>query len=501
MIRRSGVPATGSGRSAQFAAVDVGASSGRVMLGTVSGGRAPVVDLAQVHRFPNEAVQLPDGLHWDVLGIHREVVAGLRLLAAGGGTPASVGIDTWAVDYGLLDADGALLGLPWSHRDPRTAATTRELATLLPPAELYRRTGIAALAINTLPQLMAERGSARLAAAELLLTLPDLLTYWLTGDRVAELTNASTTQLLNVHTRTWDLDLARRCGLPERILPPLREPGTRGGPLRPEVVAATGLGATELVAVGSHDTASAVVAVPARTPAFAYVSCGTWSLVGLELAAPVVTEAARTAGFTNEAGVDGTTRFLRNVPGLWLLQESVRTWAAAGTPEDLPGLLREAAAVPGPGAVVDVDSPTLVAPGDLPARVADLCRATGQPVPDSRPALVRVVLDSLALAHRRAVRDAQRVTGASVDVVHVVGGGARNALLCQLTADATGLPVLAGPVEATALGNVLVQARTAGLVGDLAAIRAAVHGSFPPTRYWPTAGAQLRWAAAEDRLG
>lgn len=512
---------TGVVEPAQFVAVDVGASTGRVMLATVSpggtGAQPATVSLTEVHRFANSAVALPDGLHWDVVGTHREILTGLGILGRGGASPRSVGVDTWAVDYGLLDGAGSLLGLPFSYRDPRTGPIAAVLDASVAPAELYRRTGIAALAFNTLPQLLSERGTARLAEAELLLTIPDLLTYWLSGDRVAEVTNASTTQLLDVRSRTWDLELMRRTGLSSRILPPLREPGTRGGPLRPEVVDATGLTGAHVVAVGSHDTASAVAGVPAHGADFAYISSGTWSLVGLELDAPVVTEAARTAGFTNEAGLDGTTRFLRNVSGLWLLQESVRTWSARGATVDLGELLHDAGRLPGPGALVDVDHPDLLAPGDMPARVAEHCRRTGQRAPTTPPEVTRVVLDSLALAHRRALAAAERVTGRSVAVVHVVGGGARNALLCQLTSDATGRPVLAGPVEATALGNVLVQARTAGLLdgggngsgspgggggggNGLAAIRAAVRASDPPTRYTPAPGGEVRWADAEDRF-
>ncbi len=501
-------------RTAQFVAVDVGASSGRVMLATVSAGARTTdpatVALDQVHRFPNRAVELPDGLHWDVLGIHGQILTGLGRIARAGASPRSVGVDTWAVDYGLLDDAGGLLGLPFSYRDLRTGAGAGALDAAVAPGELYRRTGIAALAFNTLPQLMTERGSARLAAAATLLTIPDLLTYWLSGDRVAEVTNASTTQLLDVYSRAWDLELVHRTGLPAQILPPLREPGTPGGALRPEVVAATGLTGARVVAVASHDTASAVAAIPARGADFAYVSSGTWSLVGLELDAPVVTEAARTAGFTNEAGLDGTVRFLRNVSGLWLLQESVRTWTAGGATVDLDELLRHAGQVSGPGALIDVDHPDLLAPGDMPARIADQCRRTGQPVPGSPPEVTRVVLDSLALAYRRALATAERLTGRSAAVVHVVGGGARNTLLCQLTADATGRPVLAGPVEATALGNVLVQARTAGLLGasasdggadGLAMIRAAVLASDAPARYLPAVSSASAWTDADDRLG
>jgi rhamnulokinase len=317
------------------------------------------------------------------------------------------------------------------------------------------------------------------------LLIPDLIAYWLTGEQGAELTNASTTQLLDIRTRTWAIGLMRRAGIDPGLFPPLREPGTRIGDA----------GSVPVIAVASHDTASAVVAVPAAQEAFAYISCGTWSLVGLELPGPVLTEESRVANFTNELGVDGTIRFLRNVMGLWLLQESLRVWSA-----DLEPLLRAAAGVPAFAAIIDPDDPVFLPPGDMPARIADACRATGQPVPQTPPELVRCILESLALAHRRTLFEAQRLTGREVNVVHLVGGGARNALLCQLTADACGVDVVAGPVEATALGNVLMQARTLGAVpGELPALRALLRRSQPLTRY-PPQGDDSAWRSAQRRL-
>jgi rhamnulokinase len=358
------------------------------------------------------------------------------------------------------------------------------------PATLYARAGLQFLPFTTLYQLTAERlaaraGSARWAAASTMLLLPDLLGYWLTGAVGAEVTNASTTGLLDARTRRWDVGLAERLGIPARLLPPLRRPGDVTGTLLPHVAAATGLPAdTPVLAVGSHDTASAVVAVPSTGPHPAYISSGTWSLVGVELDAPVLTEASREANFTNEGGVDGRVRYLRNVMGLWLLTESLRTWGLDATA--LPGLLAAAAGVPAGGPVVDPDAAEFLPPGDMPARIAAACRTTGQPVPGDRPAVVRCVLDSLAAAYARAVADAERLSGVRVDAVHVVGGGSRNALLCRLTAEATGRRVLAGPVEATALGNVLVQARALGAVpGDLAALRDLVRRTSTLTSYSP----------------
>ncbi len=461
------------------AAVDLGASSGRVMLGVLDAGGPEPVALHEVHRFANEPVQLPDGLHWDVVGIYRDVLTGLRAAgqeAARRGLPApsSIGIDSWAVDYGLLDADGRLIGVPYCYRDGRTADGVQRVHAVLPFAELYPVNGLQYLPFNTLYQLAADQACAAWAQARTLLLLPDLLAYWLTGVIGAEVTNASTTGLLDVRSRQWAAGLAERLGVKPSLLPPLRQPGEAIGAILRQVADATGLPPTTVVtAVGSHDTASAVVGVPAQTAGFAYIACGTWSLVGLELDEPVLTEASRAANFTNEGGVDGTVRYLRNVMGLWLLSESLRGWERSGSPTDLERILLAAAEVPDGGPVIDPDDEVFLPPGDMPTRIEAACRVSGQPVPAGRPALVRCILDSLAAAYARAVDDAVRLSGRQVDVVHLVGGGSLNALLCRLTARATGRTVVAGPVEATALGNVLVQARSLGVVqGDLTALRA-----------------------------
>ncbi len=482
-------------------AVDLGASSGRVMLGVLDDpARSASPDparlwLHEVHRFPNEPVELHapagPGLHWDVVGLFREVIAGLRLAGVeasrrGLPVPSSIGIDTWAVDYGLLDATGALLGVPYCYRDPRTAVGVERVHARVPPSELYARTGLQFLPFNTIYQLAAEEGGARLQAARTMLLLPDLFGYWLTGSVGAEVTNASTTGLLDVRTRAWDKDLAARVGVPAGLLPPLRDPGDSLGRLLPHVAAATGLPeSTVVTAVGSHDTASAVVGVPSSGRDFAYVASGTWSLVGLELDEPVLTEASRAANFTHEGGVDGRIRYLRNVMGLWILGESLRTWDRAGSPTDLERILAAAADAPDGGPVIDVDDSRFLTPGDMPSRVEAACLESGQAVPADRPALVRCILDSLAAAYARAVDDAARLSGRTVDVVHIVGGGSRNTVLCRLTASATGRPVLAGPVEATALGNALVQLRALGAVaGDLDDLRELVRRG-PLQQYLP----------------
>ncbi|HYJ67466.1 MAG TPA: rhamnulokinase family protein [Nocardioidaceae bacterium] len=484
--------------SVSVAAVDLGASSGRVMVGRAG---ADELSLTEASRFANTPVEVRGTLHWDALALFRGVLDGLR--RAGRLEPglASIGIDSWAVDFGLLDADGHLLGNPVHHRDRRTEGVEAAVLDLVPAQELYETTGLQQLPINTLYQLVAAAGSAQLRAAATLLMIPDLLTYWLTGEIGAEATNASTTQLYDIRTRTWARDLMRRVGVPDRIFPELRGPGDVAGRLLPRVVEQTRVtGPVPVTSVGSHDTASAVVGVPARGDRFAYVSCGTWSLVGLELDAPVLSEASRLANFTNEGGVDGRIRYLRNVMGLWLLQESVRAWESDGSTIDLDAVLRDAAGVlPAFGALIDPDDLAFLPPGDMPARIAEVCRRTGQTPPAGPAETTRCILDSLAVAYRRTLRHAQDLSGHAADVVHIVGGGVRNGLLCQLTADACGLPVLAGPVEAASFGNVLVQARALGAVGgELEDLRGLIARTQQVRRYEP-AGDPSAWASAERR--
>jgi rhamnulokinase len=401
----------------------------------------------------------------------------------------------------LLDQTGTLLADPVHYRDHRTDGVMERVLAGIPPAELYAVTGIQLMPINTIFQLAAAAGTPHLREARTLLLIPDLISFWLTGVTRTEITNASTTQLLDIRTGDWAWPLVRHLGLRPSLFPPLQQPGDLTGMLQPAVAGQAGLpGTTRVIAVGSHDTASAVAAVPAAAGNFAYISSGTWSLAGLELGEPVLTVESQQANFTNERGVDGTVRYLRNVMGLWLLQETMRGWQAAGHGASLESLLREAARERPFGAVVDANDPAFLPPGDMPARIADACRRTAQVPPASRAGVVRCILDSLALAYRAALHDAMRLSGRVADVVHIVGGGARNELLCQLTADACGLPVVAGPAEATALGNVLVQARTAGAIpGDLAGMRALVRSTQRLRRFTPH-GNPRSWEAAARRV-
>ncbi|WP_240643815.1 rhamnulokinase [Antribacter gilvus] len=508
-----GAPAAPGGRPA-FVAIDLGATSGRVVLAALhpaaDGGAGARVEIVECGRFPNGPVLLPSGegsgevrggLHWDVVGLWRGIVDGLRVAGREaqrlGLEIRGIGVDSWAVDYGLLDDDGRLVGTPWSYRDERTTGVPEDVYARVPAADHYSVNGLQHLPFTTEFQLVAGRDEAAWASARHLLLVPDLVTYWLTGRRVAEVTNASTTGLLDARTRTWSDDLLARLGSAYPELDGLRprladlvEPGAVVGPLSDPVREATGLGDVPVIAVASHDTASAVAATPLAAATSAYISSGTWSLVGLELEGPVLTEASRAANFTNELGLDGTVRYLRNVMGLWVLDECVREWSADGDPVDLGELLAAAAAEPRSEVLVDVDGDAFLAPGDMPRRVTGAVQAAGGVPPTTRPALARVVLDSLAAAYARAVERAGALAGVEVAAVHVVGGGSRNELLCRLTAEATGLPVLAGPVEATALGNVLVQARATGALGDpdgvtLADLRRVVAASTELRTYLP----------------
>jgi rhamnulokinase len=486
------------------AAVDLGASSGRLIVGQVAArSETSQLRLHQVRRFPNSPVTAGGTLYWDILRLHAETLAGLAAADREFGL-ASAGIDSWGVDFGLLDSAGTLLGNPVHYRDARTVGAVDRLLARIPAAELYTTTGIQQLPINTICQLVAAEGTPQLAAARTLLLIPDLLAYWLTGSAGAEITNASTTQLFDVRKRSWATSLMDRAGIPRRLFPPLRQPGDTIGVLLPDAAAARMPDRAKplpLVAVGSHDTASAVAGVPAVGSDFAYISCGTWSLVGVELDHPVLTEASRKANFTNEAGIDGTIRYLRNVMGLWLLQESVRTWSAAGIPADQATLLRLARMVPPLRAVLDPNDPAFLAPGDMPSRIAQACQQTGQRPPQNPAETVRCILDSLALAYRRTIRELQSLSGREVHAVHVVGGGARNALLCQLTADACELPVIAGPVEATAVGNILVQARALGAAPTgLDGMRSLVRATHRLRHFKPGAGEAQAWERATRQV-
>jgi rhamnulokinase len=468
--------------SAQVVAVDLGATSGRVVVADFSDDG---LSMQTVARFPNDPVRLWDGtrnaLHCDVPGLYGHVVAGLTEAGRDCDNLVGIGVDSWAVDYGLL-RDGRLLSVPMHYRDTRTERGVALVHDVISAGELYQRNGIQFLPFNTVYQLADERVNGLLALADTVLLIPDLVTYWLTGERVAERTNASTTGLLGLDGN-WDSELMTRLQLPHKVFPELVEAGSRRGPLLPEVSAQLGF-QTEVASTASHDTASAVAAIPMHDERSAYISCGTWGLVGVELSQPVTTEASRVANFTNEVGADGRIRFLHNVMGLWLLSETLRQYERNGQSFDLTVLLEQAAAQPAPAEVFDANDPRFLPPGDMPNRIVQWYRERDLPAPDGPVAMVRTILESLAAAFAAAVGTAADLSGIPVRTVHIVGGGARNRLLCQLIADRLDMPLLAGPVEATALGNVLLTARAQGLVtGGLTELRERVARWFPPRRY------------------
>jgi len=455
------------------------------MLGRVSPSTG--VSLETIHRFPNGVIELDGGLRWDFDALFAEVLKGLAAAASvargNGERVVSIGIDTWAVDYGLVNDAGELTSVPFSYRDERSRAAVERVHAVISPEKLYAVTGLQYLQFNTLYQLAAEPNVGGVQA----LLIPDLIAFLLTGERRTEATNASTTGLFDAVAGEWAAGFLDALRLPRDIFPPLIQPGETVGTLLPSILEQTGLPAdTRVVAVGSHDTASAVAAVPASQEDFAYISSGTWSLVGVELPHPVLTEASRIANFTNERGVDGTIRYLRNVGGLWLLSECQRAWAAEGYTQALTALLESAAALPAGGPQINADDPAFTAPDNMPDRIRAAVRSTGAVLPDRPAAVVRCIMDSLAAGYARTLADAERLTGRSTGVVHIVGGGSQNRLLCQLTAEAAGKRVVAGPVEATALGNVLVQARAAGVVtGGLAELRALAGAGTELVRYEP----------------
>jgi rhamnulokinase len=481
---------------AVLAAVDLGAQSGRVALGELDGER---LLLSECHRFPNVPIQAGVSLHWDAPRLRDDVLHGLRI-ASRDRHVDSVAVDSWAIDFGLLDRDGNLLANPVHYRDPRRAAAQAGVFERVPPRELYERTGIQMLPINTVFELaaMAEEHDPALEAADALLLMPDLFHHWLCGSCTSEFTNATTTQMYDARNSEWAADLLERLDIPTRLLPEVVPGGTRLGPVTDAVAGDTGLTGADVVAVATHDTGSAVAAVPFEERGGVFLSVGTWSLVGVETDAPLINDGTFAANLSNEGGVAGTFRLLRNVTGLWLLEECRRTWAAQGhefTVTELVAMAERAAALV---SFVDPNAPMFLEPCDMPARLASYCLASGQPEPADVGATVRCLLESLALKHAQTVRVLADATGQEATRLHVVGGGARNELLCRWTAAASDLPVIAGPAEATLYGNLLVQAMALGEIGSLDQGRDLVRRSFIARTYEPAVDAQ--WGEARERF-
>jgi len=485
----------------QFLAFDLGAESGRAIVGQFDGER---LKLCGLHRFPNGPVRLPDGLHWDALRLWTEIKQGIGLaLRDHGRDLGSIGIDTWGVDYALLDRDGALVGNPYHYRDARTDGMLEKAFRRVPRAEIFAQTGIQFLPINSLYQLlaMAVRNSPQLEIARTFLTIPDLFNQWLTGQAVCEFSNATTTQCYNPHQGDWARDMLERLGIPTGIFPSIVPPGTNLGPLLPQIAEEVDLppqARLSVIAPACHDTGSAVVAVPAAAPHFAWFSSGTWSVVGAEVPHALIDDRSLGYNFTNEGGASGTFRFSRNVMGLWLVQECRRTWLQQGEEYDYGALAGMAAQAEPFQAVVDPDHGEFLKLGDMPARIRSYCRATGQPQPQDKGAVLRCALEGIALKYRWVLERLEEVLGYRLDPLHIVGGGTQNRLLSQLTADATGRQVIAGPVEATAAGNVLMQMMALGQIDSLSSAREVVRRSFDLAVYEPGSGAG--WDEAYGRL-
>lgn len=479
-------------------AFDLGASSGRAVLGQLEGD---TLSLKEIHRFPNDPVQIGNRLHWDILRLWHELKQALIKTGQQGFSDiASLGIDSWAVDFGLLDRKGELLGNPYHYRDAHTNGIMEEVWREVSQAEIFNQTGIQFLPFNTIYQLYAlkKAGSTLLEQAETLLLIPELLRYWLTGQKLSEYTNASTTQLLDAAQPTWDQSLITKLNLPGKIFAPLVAPGTVTGTLLPAISDEVKLPQMPVIAVGEHDTASAVAGVPAGDEPFAYLSSGTWSLIGTEVRTPVMGEKALEFNVTNERGVDNTFRLLKNVTGLWLTQECYRTWQKAGVDISYAkeaGLIEQTQPF---RSFIDPDHAVFAAPADMPAQVQRYCRESGQPVPETPGELLRCIYQSLALTYRLVLEKIEQLSGQTFKTLHMVGGGIQNQWLCQATADATGKTVVAGPQEASAIGNIMVQLLALGHFRDLSEARKVVAKSFPPKVYEPAATGE--WDAAYQKF-
>lgn len=474
-----------------FAAVDLGASSGRVILGRISDEK---IEYEEIHRFGNGPVTRGDGLYWDIDSLKSNVLQGLTKLAGLAGKDVlSIGVDSWAVDYGLLDSQGDLVRPPHHYRDDRNLRGVADVEGKISPADLYRQTGLQFLPFNTVYQLAVDQSeqSALTEQTDKVLMIPDLFNFWLCGVQLTERTNASTSGLLDPKTKQWNHALIEKLGFKKSLFADVVSEGTYLGRISKSVQEQTGLDSlTQVVTVGSHDTASAFVAVPSTKPNSLFVSSGTWSLLGVELDAPILSEDARKANFTNEGGVDGRTRFLKNVTGLWLLQECTRQWRQSGKTYQVEVLIDDASKL-AKKSVVDVNDQRFVAPGDMPARIQQACKETNQWVPETEAEIVRVIFDSLAAKYVEVISELEGLTGKKLERIHIVGGGSQNELLNQLIADSTGLEVFAGPVEATAIGNLVIQARAAGVLrGTLEKIRELIAKNFLIKKFIPKAAGE-----------
>jgi rhamnulokinase len=475
--------------TATVLAFDMGASNGRVLVGELVSGAelSPELRVTEIHRFPNHAIQVGTHLHWDILRLLHEMKKGIRKAFQEGYLPVTFGIDTWGVDFGLLDANGELVGNPYHYRDSQTDGLIEEVSGLMGEEELFQQSGLQFMPFNTIYQLyaMKKAASPKLDIAQTLLLTPDLLAYLLTGVKVCEFTMATTTQLYHPDVQAWNSDLMDRLGINKELFLEPTQPGTIIGPLSPEVCRELNVPSVQAVAVGTHDTASAIAAVPAGDESFAYLVCGTWSLLGTELEKPLLGRNTMEMQFSNEGGVGGTYQLLKNIMGLWILQECKREWDEDGKENSFPELVRMAQSSPPFRSLIHPDDPRFFSPSGMVGKIRSFCEETGQAVPQSEGEIVRCILESLALRYRQALDQSEQLTDNRFNGLHMVGGGIQNELLCQFTANALARQVWAGPIEASAIGNMLLQLVALGHCADLKEARQLSAASFPVKVYEP----------------
>lgn len=469
----------------QYIAVDLGAESGRVMLATIDAGR---LSLEEIHRFGNGPTEVESSLRWNFQKLFSNIKEGIsKAVKKADGEISGIGVDSWGVDFGLLDEDGELIEEPYHYRDSRTDGVMEKAFELLGRRSIYENTGLQFMQLNTIYQLLAMRlaDSAVLKRTKKLVFMADLVTYFLSGKIIGEYSLASTSQLMDMRTGLWSKEIFDKLDLPIDIMPDIVKPGSVLGVLKAELCSEFGCGAIDIIAVGSHDTACAVVAAPARENGWAYLSSGTWSLLGIETREAIINDKSFKYAFTNEGGVGDTIRFLKNIMGLWLLQECRRQWHRDGVDlsyDEITDLAEGAEPFFG---IIDPDYDDFLAPGDMPARINEFLKKTGQPTTDDKGQIARVILESLAIKYRSVIEAIEDITGEKINVLHIIGGGIQNKLLCQFAADSTGKKVVAGPIEATAIGNVMIQAIAKGQISSLAQARKMVAGSIDTTVYLP----------------
>ncbi len=471
-----------------FLAFDLGASSGRAILGTLNEGK---IELTEIHRFENRMQHIRGSYHWNIFSLFDELKTGLsKCIRDFHIQPESIGIDTWGVDFAHLNREGQIIALPYAYRDSRTDHAMDELFSIIPAEEVYRQTGIQFMQFNSLFQLfsMSKVNSSLLEITDSILFMPDALNYLFSGEKKAEFTIASTSQMLKPGTCQWQTELIRKAGIDPSILQEIVWPGTIVGQTTSEISAQTGSKSIPVVAVGAHDTASAIASVPAQGNNWAFISSGTWSIMGIENSTPIISDETRAMNFTNEGGVEGTTRFSKNIMGMWLIQECKRIWSRENE-YSWPEIVEMGRQAEPFKYLINPDDSTFLNPDNMPEAIANFCMRTGQGIPDSHQAIIRCIYDSLALKYRYTLNQIHQVCNNQMEKIHIIGGGSNNHFLCQLTADATGLPVVAGPTEATATGNILMQAKALGHIKSLGEIREIVQRSFGVLQFSPSVAA------------